>query len=116
DLSGPDDDDAPLLSEAENFAQTAGELRNGVAQSSFAERPEKREILAYLRRRRTAPPRQLFARNSGQSALLEVLEKPEVRRETPDRGIGNSFHGQEACEFIHKLSDALWLHQPVGRR
>ena len=68
DLSGADDDDAPLAAEAENLAQPAGELGHRVAEPALAERSEKREVLSDLRRRRPAALRQLFTRYGRQSA------------------------------------------------
>src|SRR5262249_44565594 len=92
DLARADDDDAPPPSQAEYFAQTAGQFRHGVAQSALPERAEEREVLAHLARRRPAPTRELITGNGLEPPTLKVLEEPEVRRQSSDGGIGDALH------------------------
>src|SRR5439155_7488316 len=93
DLSSPDDDDAPFAVEAENVAELLAELGHGIAETSFPERAEEREIFSDLGGGRPAALCKLLAGDRGQPAPLEILQKSEIGGESANGGIGNPFHG-----------------------
>src|SRR5688572_16558974 len=97
DLARADDDHAPLAAESEDVAQAGGELGNGVAEASLAERAEEGEVLPHLRRRGASTCGELIAGDGRQAALLEILEEAEVERESADSRFGDAFHEGRRC-------------------
>src|SRR6185503_14066645 len=84
DLTGADDADVPPFAETKYLAELLGQLGNGVAEPSFAEGAEEREIFAHLSRCGAAEPGELVARDGSYALALDPLEKAQIEREAPD--------------------------------
>ena len=95
DLAGADDDHPPVASQAEDLPQPSRQFGHRVAKSALAEGAEKGEVLPHLSGGRAAPLGELIARDRGQAATLEILEKSEVGGQPANGRIGNTFHGNE---------------------
>src|SRR6185437_7497641 len=92
DLPGTNDDHAPFALDAEDLTNPAGKLNDRVAETALAKRSEEREVLSHLRRGRAASRRQLGTGNRIERARLELLEKEEVQRQSPNGGLCYVLH------------------------
>src|SRR4030095_6680473 len=78
----------------------------------FAERAKERKVLSDLRGGGPSAPCQLVAGDRDEAALRGLLEESQVKRKSSDGRVGDTSHGQAACEIIHKLS----VRAPIGNR
>src|ERR1041385_6676633 len=108
DATGADEHDAIGAAQAQDVADAGDERGNGVAEAALAERPEEREVLADLGGGGAAAPRQLGRGDGGLALGIELLEKPQVEREPPDRALGDLPH----CELFHNR--ALHRRSPTN--
>src|SRR4029079_19174469 len=92
DLARADDHHPPLPPQAEDLAERGGQLGYRVAQPPLAERSEEGEVLPNLSGGRASPARQLFAGNRRQPPILELLEEPQIDRQSSDGGFGDALH------------------------
>ena len=79
------------------------EFMNRIAESAFAERAEKRQILADLRGRGATEMRQFITGRRVLATGVEILEVAEVHRQASDGRVGYSLHGGGLVKFFTKL-------------
>src|SRR6185436_3998984 len=84
DLTGSDDADPPLFSEAKNLTQLLRQLGNGIAEPSLTEGSEQGKIFANLGGRGSPQSRELVARYGLKSLTLDPFEKAQIQRKAPD--------------------------------
>ena len=92
-VAGADDDDRPVLGEAELAAHLEQEVLDVVADASGAVRPEVGQVLAHLRRVHAGQLGQPLRRDGGGARLGDLEEDAQVDGKPGHRGLGDAAGG-----------------------